>query len=243
MRLPSYLRGEILSILWDIETHDELLCTQSFCLDYAAQGRAEGFVVRALSQTQGKGRHGKDWLFEKGNLAFSFILRPECEIAVIGQISILTGVALGQSVFQFSSAPFCLKWPNDVLLDQKKCAGILINNELSGSDVASLVIGVGVNTFSAPDGFACVNVDADAFLYEFLMRFNHLYSHWKSQGFEDIRRFWLENTYEKGTGLNVGAFEDLDEFGNLIVRDAQNQLKVISAGDVYLSEDHYAAGN
>jgi len=224
---------------WDIQVFTKLNSTQDECKRLAVDGVPEGAVVQAIQQVLGRGRHGRIWLSEEGNLAMSFILRPRCEIVKIGQISIMIGVALAQTIGKKAQ----LKWPNDVLVDGRKCAGILIDSDLSGGALNWLVIGIGVNVASAPEIGAVLNVDGDKFRDALLANIAQLYMRWQRDGFADIRLEWLARTYEKGMALNVGAFESLDELGNLIVRDRQNQLQTISAGDVFLKDRDYAAGD
>ncbi|MEM7650979.1 MAG: biotin--[acetyl-CoA-carboxylase] ligase, partial [Pseudomonadota bacterium] len=207
-------------ISWDIEVFSEINSTQDVCKARAMEGGAEGSVIQALSQTQGKGRHGREWVSAAGNLAFSFILRPHCDVSHIGQLSILVGVALAKTI----GAKAQLKWPNDILVEGQKCAGILIDSDLSGQIINWLVVGLGVNTSSAPEGAYALQEERDQFLQDVLAQISELYEDYKRNGFEDIRQYWLHHSFEKGTPLNVGAFEDLDDFGNLVVRDAQNQL-------------------
>ncbi|MCB1720592.1 MAG: biotin--[acetyl-CoA-carboxylase] ligase [Rhodospirillales bacterium] len=224
---------------WDIQVFTKLDSTQDECKRLAVDGGPEGTVVQAIQQVSGRGRHGRMWLSEEGNLAMSFILRPRCEIVKVGQISVMVGVALAQAIGKKAQ----LKWPNDVLVDGRKCAGILIDSDLSGGALNWLVIGVGVNTHSAPEMGAALNVDCDEFRDAFLENISQFYAEFRRNGFVNIRDEWLERTYPKGAVLNVGTFEGLDEWGNLIVRGAQNQLQTISAGDVFLKDRNYAAGD
>ncbi len=224
---------------WDIEVLEDLPSTQDVCRARARDGGQQGLVIQALNQSAGKGRHGREWVSSEGNLTFSFILRPDCDVKLIGQISVMVGVALAKTVGNGA----WLKWPNDVLIDEGKCAGILIDSDLSGQNVNWLVVGVGVNTLSAPEIGAALSAERDGFRDRLLENIAVYYARWRDSGFADIRVEWIEASYPKGTMLNVGVFEDLDEFGNLIVLDEQNQRETISAGDVYLKDTHYAAGD
>lgn len=228
-----------MSIPWDIQVFPELGSTQEMCKELAARGAPEGHVVQALAQAAGKGRHGREWISAPGNLALSFILRPDCGIEKIGQISLLMGLAVARAAGDMAR----VKWPNDVLIDGRKCAGILMDSALDAGRLDWLVVGIGVNTASAPDMASALHVDRDAFRDEMLGQIAALYTHWRREGFEDMRQGWLERTYPKGTALNVGAFEGIDDLGNLIVRDTQNRLKTISAGDVFIKDRDYAAGD
>ena len=233
----------LLSIHWDIQTYDTLSSTQDFCKDLAAQGAEEGVVVQAFSQSRGRGRMGREWVSGEGNLTVSLLLKPDCEAQNVGQLSILVGVALAQAAKKLSEGDIKLKWPNDLFLDGGKCAGILIDSALKAERLEWLVVGVGVNTASCPKNAARLGVERDMFLEAFLDRISVLYGDWQKDGFETIRKKWLECTYEAGMPLNVGAFHDLDAYGNLVVLDDTNALKTISAGDVYLKDLDYAAGD
>lgn len=240
-----------MSIYWDIEVFAELPSTQSICKNGAEDGKAEGYVVRALKQTQGKGRHGKSWVSDEGGLAFSFVLRPGVPVKNIGQISIAVGVALAEVFVRYlPESDVKLKWPNDVFLEGKKAAGILLETNLNEKqNVEWLVVGIGINFNSAPDighalcNFSDIDVEPTVFLNDVLSCIGDRYATLKSAGFETIRKAWLGYSYPVGTLLNVGRFHSLDEMGNLIVRDEAGSLKSVSAGDVHLKEQHYAVGH
>ena len=86
-----------------------------------------------------------------------------------------------------------------------------------------------------------MNSDRDALRDKILSEVKRLHGVYEQDGFAPIRQAWLERSFEKGTVLNVGTFEDLDPEGNLVVRDGQNRLKTYSSGDVFLKDTHYAA--
>ncbi|MCB9983081.1 MAG: biotin--[acetyl-CoA-carboxylase] ligase [Rhodospirillales bacterium] len=228
-----------MSIDWDIQLFPELASTQDLCKELAVGGGPEGTVVQTFSQSGGKGRHGRAWISAPGNLALSFILRPGCPVSSVGQLSILTGVAVAQTVGEAAR----VKWPNDVLIDGRKCAGILMDSGLKGAWLEWLVVGIGVNTASAPKMAAALHVDRDGFRDGLLDNISKFYAAFRQDGFTNIRDEWLGRTYSKGTALNVGDFETIDNLGNLIVRDGQNRLKTISAGDVFIKDQDYAAGD
>ena len=155
-----------------------------------------------------------------------------------GRVAILTGVALAKTI----GAGAMLKWPNDVLLGGRKCAGILIDSDLDGSRINWLVVGIGVNTAQAPEIGGALPAGREAFRARLLSAVADYYDRWRRAGFAQIRQEWIEASYPRGTMLNVGAFEDLDEFGSLVVRDKDNRRRTVPAGDIYLRGRDYAAG-
>ena len=233
-----------MAIHWTHKHFDTLTSTQDYAKEAAANGAAEGTIVVTDGQEQGRGRRGRSWVMGKGDLAASFILRPDCNATDLGQVSILIGVALAQTAASFDKT-VALKWPNDMLLKTpdgyKKCAGTLLDSDLASQGMVEwLVVGVGVNLQTAPEYGVALGLGRDAFLAGFLQNVADLYESWNVSGFESIRQSWLKMCVHYDVPLKSGQFEDLDSGGNLIVRDDQNMLKTVSAGDVYLKDTDHA---
>lgn len=232
---------------WRIETLGETPSTQDIARARAAQGEAEGLAVRAASQSAGHGRHGRRWISAPGNLHASLLLRPACKAAEVGQLAILSGLAAARVAGRFTAGGgrgLSLKWPNDVLLDGRKCGGILLESALGpDGDVEWVVAGIGLNAAHAPEGAesAAIGCEAEPLFTALLEEFGALYENWKTGGFAAVRRGWLALAHRPGdyisvkVGLDIrsGTFHSIDEFGNLILRDTALQLQTITAGDVY----------
>lgn len=244
-----------MAVDWIIETHDVLGSTQDVIREMARRGSPEGTVVQALDQTQGHGRHGRSWISRKGNFYLSLILKPAGQARHVGQLGLLTGLAVAETIRKYLEQPdiLTLKWPNDVLLHGVKCAGIIIETELTPKNSLSWVgIGVGVNITSAPKGigecvekFAARPFGLTSFRTAFLSHLNKYYMQWTQEGFEPIKEKWLEYAHKKGTKVRVrvgphtheGAFQDIDDEGSLIITDHGLHKKKITAGEVYLDEN------
>lgn len=129
---------------------DSIGSTNDEALAWAATGAADLAIVIADEQTQGRGRLNRKWFTPKGSaLAFSLILRPSARDVLRQHLSRTVGLAalsIADSCSTLGLAPR-IKWPNDILLDSKKTAGILIETVWSGEDVDSLVIGMGINMY------------------------------------------------------------------------------------------------
>ncbi|GJL84870.1 MAG: hypothetical protein DHS20C02_06450 [Micavibrio sp.] len=236
-----------MAINWRIEIFDTLESTQKFIKDRAASGEAEGLVVQAREQSGGKGRYGREWVSPKGNLYLSILLKPECAASEAAQFSFVAALAVSAAIDEYikdRSLKF-LKWPNDVFLDGKKCAGILLETELDKKgNVEWLVLGVGVNIVSAPDigvavqDYADKGIDLEGFRDNLLKQL----SFYKTKEFQEIRALWLERAHEPGTKLQIklgesveaGYFHDIDENGNLLLRIDGGDIQMITAGDVYV---------
>lgn len=244
--------GDVLAIAWAIETYDNVHSTQDIVKGLAELDEPEGKVVQALEQTGGRGRHGRNWISEKGNLYLSVLLRPTCQARHVGQLSILIAVALADTIRLHLKEPeaLMLKWPNDILIGDQKCAGILIETALSGSGaIKYAVVGVGVNLASAPpqigaalNSYSKKPLKADKFRDEFLKNLNKTYALWSRKGFSDIKQRWLDMAHKKGTNLRVrigaqvetGLFYGIDDDGNLLLHDRDLRQKKVTAGEVYL---------
>lgn len=237
---------------WDIRVLEETGSTQELVKEAAHSDSSEGIVCHALRQKSGKGRHGKVWVSPEGNLYMSVLLRPDCAAECVGQISLLTGLAIRNAMKDLVYDPgfLKLKWPNDLLYDSKKLCGILAESELSSSGkIKWLIIGIGVNIKLAPlDTSICLNdISGKFFAPEvtrdiILKELEALYRLWQKEGFETIRQNWISGAHLRGTELTIhtgekrlqGCFEDLNSDGYLILRDKEDNIRTISSGDVFL---------
>lgn len=120
--------------------------TMDLAKTYAAQGYPEWTVILAMEQTGGRGRYGRSWFSPRGGLWFSVILRPKFEVYYVSLIGFATAVAVVEAIRDLTQVEAFLKWPNDVLVNDKKVAGILVEATLLADKIEFVVVGVGVNT-------------------------------------------------------------------------------------------------
>jgi len=145
---PENIRGKITTRLFGRELYyfDSLDSTNLAAKKFASDGAPEGSVIIAEEQTAGAGRQGRSWDSEPGrDLTFSVILRPEIDPPRIGVLSLFASVCVAAAVEKLSGVKAALKWPNDVLLPEKKVSGILSESMFSGGNPVTVVVGVGVN--------------------------------------------------------------------------------------------------
>ena len=129
----------------EIEYYPSLGSTNTEALVLLEGGAKEGTVVVTDNQTAGRGRHGHSWFSQAGKgLTFSIILTPNIAGKSVGLISIVAGLAVGDSIERFQLVPQ-LKWPNDILLSGKKCGGILVETRFQGNVLSSAIVGMGLN--------------------------------------------------------------------------------------------------
>jgi BirA family biotin operon repressor/biotin-[acetyl-CoA-carboxylase] ligase len=194
----------------------------------------------------------RNWVSQIGNLYFSLVLKPNKPIALASQISFIAAVAVGLAVEKFAlSAKEKLshKWPNDILFDGKKLAGILLESDEPQKMDGFVVLGIGININSHPTetsypacnlaGQKIVIEDKINLLKEFLDNFASLYQKWLDFGFAPIRNLWLQKAFNLNKEISVnlpdkslkGIFRDLDKEGNLVL-EIDGKTILISSGEI-----------
>jgi BirA family biotin operon repressor/biotin-[acetyl-CoA-carboxylase] ligase len=112
----------------------------------AAAGEAHGSIIVAEEQTAGRGRFGRTWYSEKGaGLYFSMILRPPLPAAAAPMLTLVAGLAVREAIAKLTGRTTDVRWPNDVLLDGRKCAGILLELTAEPERIKYVILGVGIN--------------------------------------------------------------------------------------------------
>lgn len=235
----------------DVYAYDVLPSTNDEAAARARAGAAEGSAVWALRQTAGRGRRGREWRSDDGNLFVSTIFRPQVAPARAAELSFAAALAVADALETpaFGGLRPQLKWPNDVLLGGGKVAGILLESELADDGgVAWVVVGVGVNLAVAPGDVERpaaalpAAVDRETALEALLSALDRRCRQWRTGGFAAIRNDWLE----KAVGLEQpiivrlaketlhGVFRGLDSDGVLLL-DVGDGLppRRIAAGDVF----------
>ena len=212
----------------------------------AAQGAQPGLVVWALEQTAGRGRRGRTWVSPPGNLHCSFLLHSRPKLEEAPQLAFVAAVALRDALSSLlPSTPFCCKWPNDILADGRKIAGMLLE-----SARPHVILGVGVNVVDAPSPAlyptaSLQGLGSGATAFDVLTAFAEQLTHWHRQwldfGFPALRQAWLDRATGVGGPVTVrlangeeshGRFAGLDEGGALLLEQGDS-CRPIFAGDVF----------
>ena len=221
----------------------------------AIDGAPDGTVVWAKSQTAGRGRQGRQWQSPEGNLYCSIVVRPEMTAGDAAQFSFVTALALGRGVSDLlpDDTDMRYKWPNDLLLNGRKVAGILLESSgVAAGRLDWLVIGVGLNVEEYPDiadGYPAISLRAlgaepltvQALLTRFIVGFAHWRARWQNEGLSVVREAWLDRAARLGENIAVhlpdgqlsGRFSGLDEGGALLLDLPDGSRRTITAGDVF----------
>jgi BirA family transcriptional regulator, biotin operon repressor / biotin---[acetyl-CoA-carboxylase] ligase len=236
-----------------IHYRDSLPSTNDYAFRLAQEGAFHGEVVIADQQTQGRGRRGRSWLSPAGlNVYFSVILRPELPPQRAPELTLLTAVAVAETLREAGGHAF-IKWPNDLLVDDRKVAGILTEISAEPEAIHFVVIGVGVNLNARAHDFPPElsklatslaeargqRVPRALFTAALWMRLEEWLDLHQEKGFGPVRDAWRALSQTLGQDVLVktehrefrGRAEDIDETGALLVRTPDGLERVV-AGDV-----------
>ncbi len=229
----------------------ETTSTNEVAVQRALAGAAEGTVIIAGKQTQGRGRLKRAWSTPEGNIALSVILYPD--IARLHSLIMMASLGVVQAIEKVTGLHAGIKWPNDVLLNGRKVCGILIESDVRNDRVRYTVTGIGINVNIGQDALAGVLTPATSLLVEtgkevsrlglvreLLRSLDEMYFSLMSGG--SVFEEWRDRLVTLGTEVRVtagnevteGVAESVDSEGNLMVRDAAGKLHRIVAGDVTL---------
>jgi BirA family biotin operon repressor/biotin-[acetyl-CoA-carboxylase] ligase len=220
--------------------------TQAVAFALAADGAADRTVVVAQAQTAGRGRRGRLWIDEPGaSLLTSIILRPRLTPARLPTLSLAAGVAVAEALERVTGLTPRLKWPNDVLVDGRKLAGILLESRIAPSPFVVLGIGVNLAQRVFPPDLAeratsvrlatGRRVDADTLLTALLESLDAWRTRLETEGWAPIRERWCALTETLGRRVSIddvqGIAVDVEEDGALIVVEGDVRRRVV-AGEV-----------
>lgn len=233
-----------------------------------ATGDAGNIWFTALRQTAGRGRRGRQWETPHGNLAASLLIFPDASREDIATLGFVAGVAMGRALAialpeaamktgidgaddAVSKTRIALKWPNDVLADGAKLAGILLESRAAPDGRQAVIIGIGVNVVSAPEGlpYPATSVaalgggaSAESIFAALSDAWSESINIWDNgSGKAAILDEWRQHVAGIGAEVAIsnngevvrGVFENIDAMGRLIVRTKDGRQVTIAAGDVH----------
>ena len=191
---------------------------------------------------------GRTWDSPVGNLYCSTLVRLQPSDPLPHTLALVAANAVHALVAPLCAGQARIKWPNDILVDGAKIAGILL--ERTGD---AIIVGIGINVTDHPSNLdrpvtslsaqGATDTEAGALLDRLAQIFVHWLAIWRAQGLDPVRTHWLLNAHPTGTPMRVqqpdgstveGAFETLDRQGMLILRLANGQSRAIHAGDIFL---------
>lgn len=246
--------------------YDSVGSTSTEAAKAASAGDVGDVWFCALQQTAGRGRRGRAWETPHGNLAASLLVLPDVDPTVAATLGFVAGVALNRALSEVipaanfkvgidgsegQGARIALKWPNDVLADGAKLAGILLEAHKRSDGGMAIVIGMGINVVAAPEGLPYpatsirelgLDLTAETIFAALSDSWVDAFEVWnQGRGVSEVLRLWRGVAAGIGAEVAVsregevvrGVFETIDETGRLIVRTDDQRHIAITAGDVH----------
>ncbi|HDZ71664.1 MAG TPA: biotin--[acetyl-CoA-carboxylase] ligase [Aurantimonas coralicida] len=235
----------------------EVASTNSVALEAARAGDPGPLWVTAERQVAGRGRRGRAWVSESGNLYASWLVIDPAPLEHLSNLPLVASLGVRNALARLTGADdelVAVKWPNDVLVRGRKAVGILLESERLPDRRMAVVIGCGVNVAHVPDGTPYevtsleregVRCDLDAIFASVAEEVERALAIFRrGEGFAAIRREWLAHAVGLGQACRVnladgtltGRFEALDERGRLILRGDDGKTTAVSAGDLFFLE-------
>jgi BirA family biotin operon repressor/biotin-[acetyl-CoA-carboxylase] ligase len=234
----------------EIFCQDTIPSTMDEAVKLATSGAREGVVVCADSQTKGRGRMGRSWVSPKGKgVYFSVILRPMLPLNEVAKLTLMSAVAVCEALRDISGVDIKIKWPNDLLVGQKKIVGILTELNAEVDRVKFVVVGVGVNVNTAsrqlPEIATSLKMEAGrdfsrVQVLQMILK-NLEKEQVKKQGFVPVLKKWKQLSLTLGQRVSVedagkkleGVAIDLADDGGLLIQDSQGKIIKRMSGDVF----------
>ena len=238
---------------------EEIDSTQNFAQGIASNKKENGSIIIAEKQTTGRGRLNRKWVSPKGGIWFSLIIHPKFEVSSSTLIPILCAVALSKSIKSVLGIDTEVKWPNDITMNGKKVAGVLVDASFQANKIDYLILGIGINfdidakklekRLSKTPNFYGINslrkkddkTPPKLLLKEFLLQFEENLSQLDNGEKTKIVKEWTKRAVGIGKKITIntsngkisGISKGIDNDGALKVK-ASKETKKIFAGDVIL---------
>lgn len=255
--IKNLLSSKLVEIGKEIVIYDEVESTNNIAYELLKKGYPSGTVVIADKQTSGKGRMGRKWISIGGkNLYMSFALKPNLIPKYATLITLTSVVACTTAIRRNTEIPVLIKWPNDMLIEQKKVGGILTEMKIEGERIKATVVGVGLNINmeqrDIPDEIKEIATSLKIYkgedfsrlvlAAEIIKEFDRWYRLLLEKKIKTIIGRWIEFSDTIGRPVKIvltdkeiiATAEAIDEEGRLIVKLQDGTYQKISAGDVSL---------
>ena len=240
--------------MWpEIRLLDEVPSTNDVARAALLEGAEVGTAFRATRQTTGRGRSGRTWVSRAGDLFFSVVVRPKLPPQRVSTITLGTAVAVHR-VLAACGVECGLKWPNDLLVDDRKLGGILVEGFFDGEALAGAVVGIGINLsldVAALEPPLCETATSFAFLGVACPELGYLASSIRESLFEQIDRLergdldgvlreWHQKSVTLGRSVTwcgpdgpcTGIARDLSPNGGLVVELNDESRRTIMSGEI-----------
>lgn len=252
--MRSTLSGNALQLLSGIEIHHDIDSTSAALMQMVARGVPSGYACFAERQRQGRGRHGRAWVSPyASNIYLSVLWNFPAGTDSVAGLSLATGVAVMRTVEEMGIDSAGLKWPNDIICEGEKLAGILLEMSGESSGPCSIVVGVGLNIRMPESAAAQIDqpwTDLESILNQRVSRnqaggllLHHLLlmlDEYQQQGLAPFLKEWRQHDILSGNQVSIhlaqsvesGVARGVDESGAMLVENNSGVLKRYISGEV-----------
>lgn len=243
----------------NIYIYDEVKSTNTIAKFFTKNNCENGTVIISEKQTHAKGRSGKDWDSPKGGIWLSIVLYPLIEINKVPLITIATGVAIAKTFEKIGIKNAKIKWPNDILINNKKIAGILIESKTKNNAINKMIIGVGIDAnldFEDLSEYAKekattfkkegIDVDVNTPIKIFLEEFEKVCLLLREKKYEEILNESRKRSHTIGKTIEVrepfgrkyeGYVVGINKHGSLIIQKGDDSFEAVLFGECIKKED------
>ncbi|MDF2606418.1 MAG: birA [Bacillales bacterium] len=241
----------------DIFFHQVVTSTQKIATEMAMSGAAEGTVIVAEEQTEGRGRLQRKWHTPSGNsVAMSIIIRPRILLSSTPHFTLLVAVSIVKAIKDISTLNPKIKWPNDILINGKKSVGILTELNAEADQINFLIVGIGINVNQLIDDLpkeiqniaTSLAIEAGKkfrraeLIRSILTNLEYFYEKYIREGFTSIKDIWekesctigeniiAKTSLETIEGKAIGITND----GILLLEDKEGKIHNIISGDIFI---------
>lgn len=228
--------------------------TQLIGHEQAREGAAHGTIIIAEEQTAGKGRMKKNWHSSKEGLWMTLLLRPQLPPNRASELTLLTAVALKEALYGLTGLDIGIKWPNDLLINEKKLCGILTEMQGEQDRIDYVLIGIGLNINQGDMSWdedireiatslrleTSQNWDKNDIVQEVLKHFEHTYELYMKEGFQVIKPRWEKAAFKIGEEILIktyretwrGKFLEISDEGALIAEDSNGKPVTLYSAEI-----------
>jgi BirA family biotin operon repressor/biotin-[acetyl-CoA-carboxylase] ligase len=232
----------------NIHYFDKIPSTMDIARDLARKGCPSFTVVIAGIQTKGRGRLKRNWLSDEGGLYFTMVVRPEIPVVMSSRVNFMASVVLAGTLRDMFGIEAVVKWPNDILVGDRKLSGMLSEMETEGEMVSFINIGIGVNANNDPvfdepistslKRLVGSNVSRKEILDSFLNSFEKAIN---KGNYDNIMLEWKRNSMTLNRKVKIvtvagefyGTAVDIDENGSLLLKQPDGKIKTVLFGDCF----------
>jgi BirA family biotin operon repressor/biotin-[acetyl-CoA-carboxylase] ligase len=235
--------------------YEEVESTQNIANELVLKGAEEGTIVLAERQVKGRGRLQRNWVTGEGKaIAMSIILKPKIPPKVAPQLTLLAAVAVASAISKVTNLKPSIKWPNDILINNKKVCGILTEMHGDSDLISSVIVGIGINVNQEKDEFpndiisraTSIRIEEgkkilrSKIVQAILMEMEKLYAIFLEKGFVPIKLLWESYAISLGREITATTYSEtivgkalgITDEGQLLLEDEEGKIHTIYSADI-----------